>query len=293
MAVYRGLGVLALSVLALAHVDGCELDAAEQLAGEAERPVEELARGESPFAALPLLARGRLFEGCGDTAAARAAFARAVVLAGRGGRRLEFAHALLLLARLERCRDHVEACSLARAARATLATCPDPGVLTELLTTTERALQLTAPPRAAGAGRPRTERARGCRVAPARQRPVATRDRGAAVRLVQHGQSAQPVDLPQARRLHPRAEAVARSRELLLPRTTAGRRCLGGGRPPRPAERSSSKRTLTWTKRCAAEGGNAAEAKHCHNGGRQSPAERRGRLTCSPPRRRTLSGPAL
>jgi hypothetical protein len=64
--VHRGLGVLALSVLALAHVDGCELDAAEQLAGEAERPVDELARGESPFATLPLLARGKLFERRGD-----------------------------------------------------------------------------------------------------------------------------------------------------------------------------------------------------------------------------------
>jgi ATP/maltotriose-dependent transcriptional regulator MalT len=49
----------------------------------------------------------------------------------------------MLLARLERRRDHVAARSHAHEAREVLATCPDPGVLAELLATTERVLQLT------------------------------------------------------------------------------------------------------------------------------------------------------
>jgi LuxR family maltose regulon positive regulatory protein len=135
--------------LAAIRADIGELERAERTVAEAERYAEALTLHELPSTTLVHVARGKLSEQRGDTAAGRAAFARAVVLARRGGRRLELAHALLLLAPLERRRDHVEARTLVREAREVLATCLDPGVLTELLATTERALQLTAPRRPA------------------------------------------------------------------------------------------------------------------------------------------------
>jgi len=139
--------------LAAVRADTGEPERAERALVEAERYVEELRLGELPSANLVHVARGKLLEERGDMAAAEAGFARAVVLARRGGRRLELAHALLLRARLERRRDHAEARSLAREAREVLAACPDPGVLGELLAKTERALQLT-PPRPAASGLP-------------------------------------------------------------------------------------------------------------------------------------------
>jgi LuxR family maltose regulon positive regulatory protein len=93
-----------------------------------------------------VLARGRLLELHGDLAAAEAACARAVVLARRGSRRLELTDALIALARISRRRRAYEqARAAAREARRVLASCPDPGKLTELLARTERTLQLTAP----------------------------------------------------------------------------------------------------------------------------------------------------
>ena len=136
--------------LALAQVDGGDAAGAERATGRAERLLEELGLGESAWAALPLLARGKLCELQGDPRRADAAYRRAAALAGGGARRLDHAHALLLCARLARRRgEHVEARALAREARAVLAACPDPGMLGDLLVRTERALQLTpAPPSA-------------------------------------------------------------------------------------------------------------------------------------------------
>jgi LuxR family maltose regulon positive regulatory protein len=100
--------------------------------------------------ALSLLARGKLCELRGDPIAAEAAYGRAAVLAGRGGRRLFVAYALLLDAGVKRRRrDHAGARSLARDARTVLDTCPDPGMLRELLARTERSLQLAPVPASA------------------------------------------------------------------------------------------------------------------------------------------------
>jgi LuxR family maltose regulon positive regulatory protein len=68
-----------------------------------------------------------------------------VVLARRGGRRLELADALIALARLDRRRRAFDqARTAAREARRVVAGCRDPGRLAEDLAKTERTLQLTA-----------------------------------------------------------------------------------------------------------------------------------------------------
>jgi LuxR family maltose regulon positive regulatory protein len=133
-----------LGCLAAAYVDLGEVDRAERAVTEAERIVDELQVHEAPWVARTRLARGKLLELSGDLAEAEAAFARAVVLARRGGRQIELPHALLLLARLKRRqRDHLAAREPAREARAVIESCPDPGMLSELLARTERSLQLT------------------------------------------------------------------------------------------------------------------------------------------------------
>ena len=133
--------------LALAQVDSGDPLGAERSTAVAERLVVELAVGESAWAALPLLARGKLRELGGDLVGAQAAYRRAALLAARGARRLDHAHALLLDARLARRRgEPVEARSLARESRAVLDACADPGMLRELLARTERSLQLPGAP---------------------------------------------------------------------------------------------------------------------------------------------------
>jgi LuxR family maltose regulon positive regulatory protein len=62
--------------------------------------------------------------------------------------RLDRANALIALARLERRHDHAKARSLALEARDVLGSCPDPGVLADVLARTERGLQLALPRRA-------------------------------------------------------------------------------------------------------------------------------------------------
>jgi LuxR family maltose regulon positive regulatory protein len=136
-----------LGCLAAAYVDLGEIDRAERAAAEAERVVDELGVHEAPWVARTRLARGKLFDVRGDHESAEAAFARASVLARRGERRLELAHALLLLARLEhRRRDYVASREHTREARALIERCPDPGLLAGLLVRTERSLQLVPSP---------------------------------------------------------------------------------------------------------------------------------------------------
>jgi LuxR family transcriptional regulator, maltose regulon positive regulatory protein len=137
--------VFILFLLASTCLDRDDLARAEHYAAEAEGLVSELRLGEQPSVALMHLARGRLLEQRAEPAVAAASFDRAVELARRGDRRLELAHALLLLARLKRRqRDDLAARSLVREAGNVIAACPDPGWLRELLATTERSLQLTA-----------------------------------------------------------------------------------------------------------------------------------------------------
>jgi LuxR family maltose regulon positive regulatory protein len=147
--------VIGLGQLALVRLDQGHADEAEAITADAE---SRIARGrieEAPATSAAVLARGRLLELHGDLAAAGAACARAVVLARRGGRRLELADALIALARLDRRRRaYDQARAAAREARRVLNSCSDPGRLAELLARTERTLQLTTTRRPAPATDP-------------------------------------------------------------------------------------------------------------------------------------------
>ena len=129
-----------------------EVEQAGRSAAEGERLIAELELHELPTTGILQIGRGELLELLGDVEAAEAAYRRAIVLARRGGLRLDLAQALLALARLERRRRRQdEARSLTREARAVIAACPDPGRLSELQAQTERALQLSADRRPAPA----------------------------------------------------------------------------------------------------------------------------------------------
>src|SRR5215216_4083894 len=119
--------VVALGNLAAIHVDAGALDRAGRTLADTERAIEAFHVHESGFACRYWIARGKLRAARGDLAAAAAAFERAVTLARRRG-------------------AYTESRSLAREARLVLAGCPDPGIPGELLTKTERALQLTPRP---------------------------------------------------------------------------------------------------------------------------------------------------
>src|SRR5215218_789795 len=139
--------VVALGNLAAIHVDAGALDRAGRTLADTERAIEAFHVHESGFACRYWIARGKLRAARGDLAAAAAAFERAVTLARRVGSRLVIAHGLLERTTVERRRGaYTEARSLAREARLVLAGCPDPGIPGELLTKTERALQLTPRP---------------------------------------------------------------------------------------------------------------------------------------------------
>jgi LuxR family transcriptional regulator, maltose regulon positive regulatory protein len=138
--------VYILALLAATSLDRDDVAGAQRYAAEAEGLVSELHLHEQPSVALVHVARGRLLEQRAELAAAAASFGRAVKLARRGGRRLELAYALLVFARLQRRqRDHLAGRSLVREAASVIAACPDPGWLRELLGTTERSVQQTAP----------------------------------------------------------------------------------------------------------------------------------------------------
>jgi LuxR family maltose regulon positive regulatory protein len=146
---------IGLGRLALVRLDQGHAVEAEAITADAERHIAGGRIEEAPATSAAVLARGRLLELDGDLAAAGAACARAVVLARRGGRRLELADALIALARLSRRRRaYDEARASAREARRVILSCPDPGRLAELLARTERALQLTAMRRPAPASDP-------------------------------------------------------------------------------------------------------------------------------------------
>lgn len=136
--------VAALGNLAAVHADAGALDRAARALADCERAIERFRVRESGFACRSWIARGTLLEARGDLAEAAAAFERAAALARRVGSRLVVAHGLLARAAVERRRGmHGEARALAREARRVLADCRDPGIVGDLQTRTERALQLT------------------------------------------------------------------------------------------------------------------------------------------------------
>ena len=158
--------IAGLAYRAAIHADAGRFPRAQQLAAEAEALIgswqqdsgvraPEASRAEGDVdPGTPLLSTrgmsprlihvaGELLEHRGDLDAADGAFARAATLARRAERRLDLAHALISRARLKRRqRDHDTARLLAREARRELDACVDPGILSELLRKTERALQL-------------------------------------------------------------------------------------------------------------------------------------------------------
>jgi ATP/maltotriose-dependent transcriptional regulator MalT len=146
------LRVPAHAALGAARADLGLLDGAEAAVVEAERLLSEFSLTESPTASLVHVARARVLELRQDLAGAEAGLDRAAEIARRSRWLLDHAHALVLLAAVQRRRrDFDGARATAREARAAIESCRDPGVLTELLSRVERALQL-APGRAAVPG---------------------------------------------------------------------------------------------------------------------------------------------
>ena len=142
--------LVGLGYRAVIHADNGQLAQAESFSAEAERLIERWRLSEDVWATSSFLAKGKLLELRGEWAAAESAYAHVTILARRGGRRLDLTLALTSLARLKRrAGDHAGARSLAREAREVLAACPDPGVLSALLTRTERSLQLAPTPASA------------------------------------------------------------------------------------------------------------------------------------------------
>jgi LuxR family transcriptional regulator, maltose regulon positive regulatory protein len=210
--------VFGLFLLASTCLDRDDLTRAQRYAAEADELASELRLGEQPSVALVHLARGRLLEQRADPAAAAASYERAVELARRGARRLELAHALLLLARLNRGRhDHLAGRSLVREAGDVIAACPDPGWLRELLATTERRLQLSAP-RARPSGPPSDPDLSERELAVLRllASDLSQREIGAELHISRNTIKSHSRNIFRKLGVSSRSEAVARGRELAL-----------------------------------------------------------------------------
>jgi LuxR family transcriptional regulator, maltose regulon positive regulatory protein len=134
-------GVWAMGCLSAVRARAGDLDAAERDA----RKATDLAAGhglsEFWITATAVITMADVLDRRGQTAEAEAAALKGLELARRGRARLETACALLCLARI---RFHDgnsdDARARLRAAREIIAACADPGVLTELVTRTERVL---------------------------------------------------------------------------------------------------------------------------------------------------------
>jgi LuxR family maltose regulon positive regulatory protein len=134
-------GVWAMGCLAAIRARAGDLDAAERDARKATGLAADHGLGEYWITATAVITMADVFDRRGQTAEAAAAALKGLELARRGRARLETACALLCLARI---RFHDgnsdDARAGLRAAREIIAACADPGVLTELVTRTERVL---------------------------------------------------------------------------------------------------------------------------------------------------------
>ena len=134
-------GVWAMGCLAAIRARAGDLDAAERDARKATDLAADHGLGEYWITATAVITMADVFDRRGQTAEAEAAALKGLELARRGRARLETACALLCLARI---RFHDgnsdDARAQLRAAREIIAACADPGVLTELVTRTERVL---------------------------------------------------------------------------------------------------------------------------------------------------------
>ena len=134
-------GVWAMGCLAAIRARAGDLDAAERDARKATDLAAGHGLGEYWITATAVITMADVLDRRGQTAEAEAAALKGLELARRGRARLETACALLCLARI---RFHDgnsdDARARLRAAREIIAACADPGVLTELVTRTERVL---------------------------------------------------------------------------------------------------------------------------------------------------------
>ena len=135
--------VWALGCLGALRARADDLEAAERYARQATELADRHGLAEYWIAATALITLADVLDRRGRTTEAEAAAVRGLELARRGRARLETACALLCLARI---RSHDgnsdDARAQLRAARQIIASCADPGVLTELLARTERVLSL-------------------------------------------------------------------------------------------------------------------------------------------------------
>jgi len=134
-------GVWAMGCLSAIRARAGDLDAAERDARKATDLAAGHGLGEYWITATAVITMADVLDRRGQTAEAEAAALKGLELARRGRARLETACALLCLARI---RFHDgnsdDARARLRAAREIIAACADPGVLTELVTRTERVL---------------------------------------------------------------------------------------------------------------------------------------------------------
>jgi len=136
-------GVWALGCMAAVSARADDLEAAERYARQATDLAARHGLGEYWITAIAVITLADVLDRRGQSAEAEAAALRGLELARRGRARLETACALLCLARI---RSHDgnsgDARAHLQAARQIIAGCAGPGVLTKLLTRTERVLAL-------------------------------------------------------------------------------------------------------------------------------------------------------
>src|ERR1700749_740035 len=125
--------VWALGCLGVLRARADDLEAAERYARQATHVADRHGLAEYWIAATALVTLADVLDRRGRTAEAEAAAVRSLQLAQRGRARLETACALLCLARIKS-RDGTidDAPARVRAARQIIASCTDPGVLTEV-----------------------------------------------------------------------------------------------------------------------------------------------------------------
>jgi LuxR family transcriptional regulator, maltose regulon positive regulatory protein len=134
-------GVWAMGCLAALHSRAGDLEAAQLYARKATTLAAEHALSEYWITATAVITMADLLDRQGQAAEAGAAALRGLELARRGRARLETACALLCLARIRfHAGDAGDARARLGAAREIITVCPDPGVLTEDMARTERAL---------------------------------------------------------------------------------------------------------------------------------------------------------
>ena len=131
----------ALGCLAAISVRGGDLGAAERRVEQASELAAAHGLAEYWVATTEVLVSAQIFEGRGQLEEAEAAALRSLELARRGRARLEVADALLCLARLRATSGEASSArELLAQATETVATCPDPGIVAEVVARTARCL---------------------------------------------------------------------------------------------------------------------------------------------------------